>query len=387
MTISDIRVVPEKDGFRLEGRVRSSTTSLDKVLWYEARRGTVEPSMEMAGAALTAAALPTAVWLKEDLEVEGDCDAEFLSRATDIARGKARLHRLPQRIAVSGKGSTAVPRDGRVVGCSFSGGIDSMFSVLNHLKPGCHDPVGAVVTVFGIDLRWEDEESHARELGKLLPFSSELGLQHYTVRTNFREVFDPYADWSLFTHGSCVISVGFVLSGSLHTYLVPCSASIDRLYPWGSHALLDNAFIASEMITRNDAWEWHRNEKVEEVAKCPLALKHLRVCNKMLPVGNCGVCEKCVRTMALLMLCGKLEETTCFHKKIEPSDLADFRIKKDAELFWFGQMEKEAREKGLVEMAAALGVAIRNGRRRVWRRGLEVKLGIKKAKARSQNDD
>lgn len=385
MTISDIRVMPEADGFRLEGRVRTDGGS-SKLLWYEARRGAAAPSIEMAGAALAAAALPTAVWLNEDIEIEGFCDAEFLSRATDLARGKARLHRLPQRITLSATPSTADPRPERVVGCSFSGGIDSMFSVLNHLKPGCRDPVAAVVTVFGIDLKWSDPESHERELEKLLPFSSQLGVKHLTVRTNFREIFDPLADWSLFTHGACVVSVGFALSGNLHTYLVPCSASIDRLYPWGSHALLDNAFISSELITRNDAWEWHRNEKVAEVANCSLALKHLRVCNKMLPVGNCGVCEKCVRTMALLMLCGKLDEATCFARRIVPADLARFRIKKDAELFWFGQMEKEAREKGLHEMAEALGVAVRRGRRRVWRRSLEVRLGIRKAKVHSQND-
>jgi hypothetical protein len=346
----------------------------------------------MAGATLLAASIPAAVWLGEDLHLDGLCDAEFLARANNIARGKARLHRLPQRISVTaargdslplarseasrrGEGQGwGVPHRKRTVGCSFSGGVDSKFTLQQHLDPNGFDPIGALVTVFGIDLKWSDEAGHERELAKLLPVSQELGLAHYTVSTNFRDVFDPLADWSLYTHGACVISVGFLLSGSLHTYLVASSASIDRLYPWGSHALLDNAFLSSELTVKNDAWEWHRNEKIEHIANWSLGLRHLRVCNKMRPVGNCCECEKCVRTMTLLMLCGKLEEAESFPRPLTLDQLSNFRIKRDAELFWYGQMRQEAERRGLPDVARALDKALRGGRLRVARRGLQKKL-------------
>jgi hypothetical protein len=53
--------------------------------------------------------------------------------------------------------------------------------------------------------------------------------------------------------------------------------------------------------------------KLARIASDPLALAHLRVCtaNRAGP-HNCGRCGKCVRTMAMLAVAGRLRESGSF---------------------------------------------------------------------------
>jgi hypothetical protein len=69
------------------------------------------------------------------------------------------------------------------------------------------------------------------------------------------------------------------------------------------------------MKIKHDGISLSRLSKARLLADCDIALWNIRVCGKNWPGMNCGVCEKCVRTMLELMAAGVLDKTATFPQK------------------------------------------------------------------------
>ncbi len=283
------------------------------------------PASEMVATAFLAACLPVAVWWEEDLEVESLVDADFLFRVPRIARGHARMHSRKRATVVHAQGATSEPRPDRVVGTSFTGGVDSFYTLLGN-REGV-TPLRALVTGLGLDTRSDDLEGHAILIKQLGRVATEFGLTHYRVRTNFRDLFNPYADPSRVSQGACLVAFAFLLSGSLHTYLIPSGAPIDRMTPFSNHALLDGAWISRPTRTVSDGWDRHRHGKLAQIAANPTVQRELRVCQEGRGLVNCGRCEKCVGTMAAFALNG-IREIPAFPHRTEASHILDLQVRK-----------------------------------------------------------
>ncbi len=343
MRISDLVLEQTEDGFCASALVESATGPNGR-LWYEVSRGPAMPSLEMAASAFAAACLPIAVWYEDDLHIDAPLDADFLFRLPRLARGHARLHRRARTTEIHATGTTSEPRPGRVVGMSFTGGVDSFYTLRDNLAPSGTTPVRALVTGLGLDTEVEDSEGHAALLERLGTVSAEFGLAHYAIRTNFRDLFNPYADPSVVTQGACLVAFAFLLSGELSTYLIPACAPIDRLYPYSSHALLDGAWIAGPMATVSDGWDIHRNDKLAAILDWPLAMRELRVCIGRPGIVNCGRCEKCLRTMALLALHG-VQDPPAFPHRLEAGAIERLRIYQPKKHYWWERIHDAAAQK------------------------------------------
>lgn len=364
--ISGVRVEGAEGRFRLSGRVR--TEGVDEELFYEVSGGAEPPSPEMASSALLAATLGVAAWKGEDLRGEDPCDAEFLRRASVVAQGLRRLHRLGRTISVSAPTTSTPPRPGRTVGASFSAGVDSFYTLWANRKDGLH-PIGALVTVFGFDTKVDDEEAKAELQGRVQRVADAEGLALYCVRTNFRALFEASTPWGELLHGSLLASLALVLSGSLHTYLVPSSYPIDGLFDWGSHPLIDEAYSTSTVRIVHDAWHVHRNEKLPAIADWPLAMENLRVCLAGRAIGNCGRCEKCVRTMILLYLNDRLDAAPTFGRALTPDLVRNVRLSKPHKLQWHLELAELAERRPEHRwVRQALREAILRGRYRILKR-------------------
>ncbi|RYG26147.1 hypothetical protein EON82_04475 [bacterium] len=329
------------DGYVVRAQV-TSERGPNGELWFELTGGPVLPSPEMISAAFVAACFPTAVWLGEDISVDVPVDADLLLRLPVLARGMARLHHRARAIEVHAEPARSEPPSGRVVGASFSGGADSFYTLMTNRDPGGLTPVGALVTGLGFDPPHNDNEKQDLVLERLRRVSYELELQHFAIRTNFRLFFDPYADPSRVTQGTCLVAFAFLLAGDIHSYLVPSSAPIDRLYRWSSHALLDGAWLSGHVRTISDGWDIHRNDKVLQIAGWPLALEVLRVCAVGNAVDNCGKCEKCLRTMALLEVAHRAEQAPTFPRRIDAKAIRDIQVKQIRKLYWWEEIRKLA---------------------------------------------
>jgi hypothetical protein len=199
-------------------------------------------------------------------------------------------------------------------GLCFTGGVDSFFSLLGHdQRPTC------LVFVVGFDVPVDDHERAARVVALLREVAKEQRTPALIVRTDLRE-HPRFASISWeHTHGAALAAIGHLLSATISTLVIPPSYGADRLVPWGSHPELDERWSVPGRleVVHGDA-SGHRLDRVLAIADDPLVQRHLRVCWQN--VGshlNCGSCEKCVRTMAMLAAAGTLDACSTFPPRAE----------------------------------------------------------------------
>jgi hypothetical protein len=199
------------------------------------------------------------------------------------------------------------PAAGRAL--CFTGGVDSFFSLLR----GDHRPTH-LLYVQGFDVRLGDELRAAAVDALVRAVAADRGLQPVIVRTDLLD----HARFSAIswehTHGAALAAVAQLLAPTIGTVIVPPSYASERLVPWGSRPDTDPRWSVPgrTTIVHGDA-SGRRLDRVRAIAEDPLVHRHLRVC--WANVGddlNCGRCEKCVRTMAMLSSVGQLAASTTF---------------------------------------------------------------------------
>jgi hypothetical protein len=190
---------------------------------------------------------------------------------------------------------------GPEVGCFFSGGVDSFYSLLKHQQE-----ITTLILVHGFDMHLDQTPLFSAALANVREVARQFGKKVIEVRTNLRRFSDRYVGWGM-NHGAGLASVGLLLSPLFSKFYVPASHTSAHLLPWGSHPLLDHLWSTEQTEFVHDGCEVGRAEKVAVLAKSDIAMGMLRVCWRN-PDGayNCGKCEKCLRTMINLYAAGAL---------------------------------------------------------------------------------
>jgi hypothetical protein len=239
-------------------------------------------------------------------------DAVWLRNVPEALRMAARWWGysescLPQIRPDSGVDSPP-PVGGRALALCFSGGVDSFYTLLR----GEHR-VEVLVMVHGYDIRCMDTIRARAAERSLRQVAAALGIRAVLIRTNLRE--HPAcrgANWEQ-VHGGALAAVGHLLSEEVDRLAI--SASYPRVFdrPWGSHRALDPCWSSSRVTILHVGAEKWRAEKLAALLDEPLVRAHLRVCwENRAPTGNCGACEKCLRTMLALEAQGCLSEFPVF---------------------------------------------------------------------------
>ncbi len=195
----------------------------------------------------------------------------------------------------------------RGVGCFFSGGVDSFYTLLKH-----KEEITKLIFVHGFDIRLDDIPLRAKVSQVLREVAFEFRKPLIEVETNVRAFSDRYVGWEEY-HGSALASVALLLSPHFRKVYIAATTSYLTLFPWGSHPLLDPLWSTDDMEIVHDGCEAIRIEKVAHISSCDIALKSLRPC-WLNPGGayNCGQCVKCIRTMTALRAVGVLNRCTTF---------------------------------------------------------------------------
>jgi hypothetical protein len=120
-------------------------------------------------------------------------------------------------------------------------------------------------------------------------------------------------------HGAAMISIALALGRLLRRVHVAASTTYDRLYPWGTHPLLDPLWSTETLAVVHDGCELNTIDKTAFIARSPLALATLRPCasGNVGNVYNCGACLKCLRTMLDLLLAGALDRCSTLPHEID----------------------------------------------------------------------
>ncbi|MDV7196122.1 hypothetical protein R4172_00925 [Rhodococcus kroppenstedtii] len=186
------------------------------------------------------------------------------------------------------------------VGCFFSGGVDSFYSVLARDARVTH-----LIFVIGFDLAPEHPlvETALTEVRRA---AASLNKPLVVVRTDVRAMSDRHGmSWGPLYHGAAMAHVAIALSDHVGTVLVPSSFVRGQTPPWGTHPDLDHHWATATSVLEHDAIEVTRPTKIARIAQDPTAMEHLRVCwQNRGGAYNCGRCEKCLRTMLALRAVG-----------------------------------------------------------------------------------
>jgi hypothetical protein len=209
---------------------------------------------------------------------------------------------------------------GRRTGVIFSGGVDSLTSYVNHRqeKPD-------IITILGVpDIPLSEHELLNVVRGDVLALAHQEGLEAFSVETDMitginRELLRD--EFGLRWYSSVIIGL------TLNSLCAPVTASRSIgtliravMYPReyetsaSAHRRINESTFWADVKTVYDCGELSRQEKIKYLCleENRRYLYHLHVCNDSSLAGsvNCGRCEKCLRTIAGLLLEGA-DPATC----------------------------------------------------------------------------
>lgn len=138
--------------------------------------------------------------------------------------------------------------------------------------------------------------------------------------------------WQVLSHGQCLAAIFHALrpSRELRRIYLPSSHTYDFTVAWASDALHDHLWSSDELEIIHDGSQANRLGKVLAISSSPTSetmLSALRVCTvtKLADHGglqyNCGLCEKCLRTMVELEVAGNRMQAQTF-EPISTSELS-----------------------------------------------------------------
>ncbi len=199
----------------------------------------------------------------------------------------------------------------------FSGGLDSFSTSFSHLNQK-----QILVTVRGSDVKLDDDIGWANVKKAVSEYSGTFDSEVCFIESNFTSFLnyrmlnnltpDIRSWWTLVQHGMGL--AGFMaIPGRIHgasTGYIASSHSYEFSdQPWASCPEIDDNIKWSGFKVQHDGFEYTRQGKVgvvvNAVKKESLIRPNLRVCYISSGGKNCSRCEKCLRTMAGLVVAGE----------------------------------------------------------------------------------
>jgi hypothetical protein len=256
-----------------------------------------------------------AMSIGETLRLEGKLSAMLAHRSQDFRRIYAGWYPGAfQDIAVQADSVQPVPPLGedRGVALTFSGGVDSMFSLAKENpvdQPLEHNRLSHAIFVFyGQNNHfWARYQKKAEAYQLLL---DELGVQLIGLKTNVREFHPirPDLDRGKFTgltYGAGLAAFGLALGRGLRWLNIASGMSVFYEGVDGSKAITNNLLSTEQFTVAHHGLVESRGDKLRVLADWPVGYGHLNVCwLKVDGTKNCGRCPKCARTIAYLHALG-----------------------------------------------------------------------------------
>jgi len=316
MIVRDICSAPSVGG---EGYTLSATVESDRGRPFHMEfvvDGAKPPRRAVSGDAFLAATLPVTMALGERLRIEAPVSARLLASTADLMAiyhhwgvGDHPVEVLPDRTE-----QDPDPHS-HDVAAFFSAGVDSFYTLLKP-RPS-RQRISHLVLVFGFDCDERNRPIFEELVDRTRRVAEKTDRHPVTVHTNLRQFADPIVDWSLY-HGAALASVGLALEESFRTVLVGSTHAYRELVPWGSHPLMDHLWSTESTEFIHDGAEALRSEKIAAISRSPVAMENLRVCvRKKSRRYNCGICEKCLRTMVGLQAVRALADAPTFPHTID----------------------------------------------------------------------
>lgn len=242
------------------------------------------------------ALLPMAMQEGFNLHINRPVDPKVIENAELVSQiWEMWVPNIYRSVKVDSEGGwLRAPRERRALVQLFSGGVDSVFSVLQNRDP---QNEGFALTVCGVDQT--DESNIARLIEKTDPLLEELNCKRLVVRNNAHR--EPPALTVQFTLASALFLLSDLFAEG--TLAADATHAEDMAnFPWGPNHVTDAYLAGSDFSVRTVGSEARRTEKIEKIASSGLDLESLSFCRRRKAIPeNCGLCRKCVRTKAMFL--------------------------------------------------------------------------------------
>jgi hypothetical protein len=359
ITVSSVR----SSGNRIEVDVAGSP------LWYESDDRKLLPHAEVFASALLVPALARGA----NLVLSDPLSSEWCKNAAKLMEVYHEWWEYrPVHIEAPSRQHPLPLREERHA-LFFSGGVDAFFSLLRGPYP-----IRELVWIHGFDLPLGDPRAGRIETD-LREVAAVAGLPLVVVRTNFRQ--HPLTGRRIrHTFGGLLASVAHTLPDVSDMVL---SASYDtnrKDAPAGVHWRTDPLWASEALRLHSCGSDLFRNDKIRSLLDEPLMHRSLRVCHEGRVEMNCGRCEKCLRSMLVLVQAGRLKDFPVFAETgcmAEDLDRIPFLKYANSGVFYEELLEGPALSPSLDKAVRGL---LERTRRTMWLRP----LGIRATRAGAQ---
>jgi hypothetical protein len=207
------------------------------------------------------------------------------------------------------------PRSDLTHAALFSGGVDSTFTALRYEGEG-----QLLISVWGADVRLTDHDAWARITERNTKFAACHAGAFCTVRSNFKSINYPLLNtltpqvpnwWRevQLSPATLGLTAPLLYSNGIPLIRVASTLTAESATNYASLPRLDNLVSPATARVEHDGFELSRQDKIQKLVEWqretgePLTL---RVCLTWVTKegGNCGRCEKCLRTMVGLLIAG-----------------------------------------------------------------------------------
>jgi hypothetical protein len=322
MIISGLAAENFERWVELSARVRPDRGRSVRIWFrFSAEVGMIPP----LGDPFLAGLLVPCMWSGEELRIEGPVSRRLLESVPRIQELLGGWYPELGRITVTASEVTGAADSGPrpSTGAFFSGGVDSVYTLVKH-----RSSVDRLILVHGFENPVDDHRRLEVTRQAILPTVEMLDTRLLIAHTNLRRRADPMTTVSgreyprsffgFLYQGSILAAVGLCLQQNLGRILVPASFTHRTMQPYGSHPSLDPLWSTERTEFVHDGCEASRLEKVERIVReVPRAARSLQVCETAFGGEvNCCACEKCLRTMLALRLCGVLDQAVTFPRSL-----------------------------------------------------------------------
>ena len=312
MIVDDLRLGAAADGqCELSARVRPQGRREFR-LWFRFPEAFAPAGVD--GSPFLAAVLVSAMRWQQDLTIDAPVSPRLLGNVETLSSVyQSFFPQLRRPVSVSAP-AQAPPVPTPLTGSFFSRGVDSWFAVLTALEDEPHDPplTHLVFCPGFLPDTWSSELVRA-QTDATRRAAEAAGCRFVVVDTNQRR------DLQRAGHRLA----GMALALGFQRMLIPSGGMRGELRPRNTHPDIDPRYSTerTEIVHYGDA---SRMQKIARIARSDEALRLVQVCrdDEASVVGNCGRCEKCLRTMLQLRAAGALERAPGFADTVDPMRLA-----------------------------------------------------------------
>lgn len=315
MRISDIQLKEEGEFILLTALCKIRHIGYDRVYFKFEKK--YKDFITCDASPFAAALLIPSMKMGQDLVIEGSISAKLAEGMREIIEFVVPWNIGLEPISV--KATETKPDEGTAAlrnASFFSGGVDSFYTYLKHKEEG-QEKIDCFILANGFDISLKNPKLWDLTCETVGNVAEKEKIEVIKVESNIRDLIEPAEIWD-YTHGGCLAALGLALRQGIGKVFVPSSLAYGQLLPWGSRPEMDPLWSTENISFIHDGAETQRVYKANYIAQSPLVLQNLRVCylNER-GKFNCGVCDKCLRTMINLRIAEKLEQSETFPHQID----------------------------------------------------------------------